>query len=73
MSDFDNTYKNVSPETIRKRKAKAQETAEQRKARLNRESERKRQKRAQESENKREERLASLPYRLFVVFDDTLQ
>ncbi|CAB4427409.1 unnamed protein product [Rhizophagus irregularis] len=56
----DNTYENVNPEMIRKRKAKAQETPEQRQARLNRESERKRQKRAKESENKRNERLESL-------------
>ncbi|CAB4441517.1 unnamed protein product [Rhizophagus irregularis] len=56
----DNTYENVNPETIRKRKAKAQEMPEQRQARLNRESERKRQKRAKESENKRNERLESL-------------
>ncbi|EXX58012.1 hypothetical protein RirG_201910 [Rhizophagus irregularis DAOM 197198w] len=51
----DNTYENVNPETIRKRKAKAQEMPEQRQARLNRESERKRQKRNNKKEMERDD------------------
>ncbi|CAG8780421.1 8942_t:CDS:2, partial [Rhizophagus irregularis] len=59
----DNTYENVNPEMIRKRKAKAQETPEQRQARLNRESERKRQKNNKKEMERDDERVIRLAHK----------